>query len=765
MHKKIDVYDFDGTIYDGDSTVDFFFFTLFRNPRIIVKLPVIFWYACLYLLHIVSLQTFKSHFFSFVTEVKDIDKEIELFWGKKEKKINHYFIENMKKKKKTYVISASPEFLLKPVLKQWKHVSVIASVVDKKTGLYTGKNCKGEEKIKRLDQELKNYEIEHFYSDSLHDLPLANISKQSYFVTHGSLEVWDTDKIKGQRKNIWNHTPFQLSWLIMMYLLCVLVFFHISRLCHIEHGLTLIQILSILVPVVIYLFHYRKKSWKKYFVVFLYFGLCIGLPFLFSNTYDLTQDGNGYHKLSVAYLKNGWNPIYQSQDDYVKENNLPSSKGNGIWINHYPKSLETISAVTYHMTGSIESGKAVTTLVLLAMVFLVFSYLSIFLNKMQSFILSVLLALNPVVLAQLFNYYVDGLMGMCFAMEVIILLYISITKKQDYKIWLYITAICSLFVNLKFTGLLYSGLIAAVFYFYWLFHERKEKEWKQIWKRATGWFILVFVTAIFVVGSSSYIKNTITAGNPLYPLFGEGKEDIVTKMEPKSFNHKNSFEKFVISLFSKTENVLYGQGEPELKNPLQVSQSEIDAINIPDVRIAGFGPLSACFFILGTILLLIELYMLYRTDKKKLKYVILSLVCILLSCILVGESWWARYVPQLYFIPWMSLLLLCVLSIKDKRVLWGLRGMGVLVFLFLIMNSSFYLQARIKDLDTFQTIEKDLLELKNQKNVKLQLSNPEFFAYYYNLDDREISYQIVEEDMTENFVYQYYWQFKVLQEK
>ena len=75
MHKKIDVYDFDGTIYDGDSTVDFFFFTLFRNPRIIVKLPVIFWYACLYLLHIVSLQTFKSHFFSFVTEVKDIDKE------------------------------------------------------------------------------------------------------------------------------------------------------------------------------------------------------------------------------------------------------------------------------------------------------------------------------------------------------------------------------------------------------------------------------------------------------------------------------------------------------------------------------------------------------------------------------------------------------------------------------------------------------------------------------------------------------------------
>ena len=763
MHKKIDVYDFDGTIYDGDSTVDFFFFTLFRNPRIIVKLLVIFWYACLYLLHIVSLQTFKSHFFSFVTKIKDIDQEIELFWQKKEKKINTYFLENMKEKKTTYVISASPEFLLKPFLKKWKNISVIASVVDKKTGVYTGKNCKGEEKIKRLDQKVKKYEIEHFYSDSLNDLPLANISKKSYFVTHGKVEKWDTEKIKGSRKNIWNHASFQLSWLIMMYLLCVLVLFYILELCNIHLSLIWVQIFSILIPVVIYFFQ-KKNDYKKIVIILLYFLLCIGLPFLFSNTYDLTQDGNGYHKLSIAYLKNGWNPVYQHQDDYVKENQLPSSRGNGIWINHYPKSLETISAVMYEMTGSIESGKAVTTLVLISMGLLAFSYLSIFLNKKQSFILSVLLALNPVVLAQLFNYYVDGLMGMCFAMEVITLLSISIHKKQDFKIWLYLTAICSLFVNLKFTGLLYSGLIAAVFYFYWLFHYRQEKDWKSIFFRATGWFILVFVSAIFIVGSSSYIKNTVTAGNPLYPLFGKDKEDIVTKMEPKSFNHKNSLEKFTILLFSKTENVLYGVGDPQLKNPLHIYESELEAIQIPDVRIAGFGPLSACFFVLGSILLIIELCILYRTDKKKIKYFVLPIVCIILSSILVGESWWARYVPQLYMIPWMALVLLCMISLQNKKQLWLLRGAGILLFVFMIINSSFYLDARRKDFDTFEQIQKDLAELKTQKDIQLQLSNPEFFAYYYNLDDEHISYQIVKKEIKENFVYKYHWQFKVLLE-
>ena len=35
----IDVYDFDGTIYDGDSTVDFSLFCLRRHPALLTALP------------------------------------------------------------------------------------------------------------------------------------------------------------------------------------------------------------------------------------------------------------------------------------------------------------------------------------------------------------------------------------------------------------------------------------------------------------------------------------------------------------------------------------------------------------------------------------------------------------------------------------------------------------------------------------------------------------------------------------------------------
>ena len=38
MHK-VWVYDFDGTIYDGDSSIDFFLFCLKKNIKVIFYLP------------------------------------------------------------------------------------------------------------------------------------------------------------------------------------------------------------------------------------------------------------------------------------------------------------------------------------------------------------------------------------------------------------------------------------------------------------------------------------------------------------------------------------------------------------------------------------------------------------------------------------------------------------------------------------------------------------------------------------------------------
>lgn len=51
---KVNLYDFDNTIYKGDSSTDFFFFSLMKYPKIIKYFPKIIGGAILYKLKIIK---------------------------------------------------------------------------------------------------------------------------------------------------------------------------------------------------------------------------------------------------------------------------------------------------------------------------------------------------------------------------------------------------------------------------------------------------------------------------------------------------------------------------------------------------------------------------------------------------------------------------------------------------------------------------------------------------------------------------------------
>ena len=87
------------------------------------------------------------------------------------------------------VISASPEFLLKEKCKELGIDYCIATIVDIKTGKFISKNCKGPEKVNRLNEFIKDYKIENFYSDSLTDKYLAKLAKNSYLIKNGKIKL------------------------------------------------------------------------------------------------------------------------------------------------------------------------------------------------------------------------------------------------------------------------------------------------------------------------------------------------------------------------------------------------------------------------------------------------------------------------------------------------------------------------------------------------------------------------------------------------
>lgn len=183
----MNVYDFDKTIYDGDSSIDFYKFNLKRTPRL-SKL----WFkqagaALKYKLGKHDKTAMKTEFYKYFTLIDDIDQAIEEFWIAHKHKIQPWYLEQ--KRSDDVIVSASPEFLLQPICKELG-VALIGSVVDPHTGRNLRLNCYGSEKVTRFNEHFSVDEIEEFYSDSYSDDPLAQFAKKSFFVVKDELRPW-----------------------------------------------------------------------------------------------------------------------------------------------------------------------------------------------------------------------------------------------------------------------------------------------------------------------------------------------------------------------------------------------------------------------------------------------------------------------------------------------------------------------------------------------------------------------------------------------
>lgn len=185
----MNVYDFDKTIYDGDSTLDFYFFCLEKNILLLRYIFIQIYGFLLYKFGFCDKTKFKEYFYCFFKGIDDIDDYVEKFWEKHEYKIKKWYIEQQKKD--DIVISASPEFILQPICCKLRIKMLIASKVNKKNGKYSGMNCYGKEKVVRYRKIFNNKPIEEFYSDSYSDTPLAKLAKKAYIVKNNSFKAWD----------------------------------------------------------------------------------------------------------------------------------------------------------------------------------------------------------------------------------------------------------------------------------------------------------------------------------------------------------------------------------------------------------------------------------------------------------------------------------------------------------------------------------------------------------------------------------------------
>ena len=184
----MNVYDFDGTIYPSNCTLRFCLWCTNRQP------DLLFTYAphaaktmILYKLGKMPKHRMMREIFRYLMLVEDCDEQIERFWDEHEKKIAPWYL--AQKKPDDLIITASPDCIIAPIARRLG-VNYVATEYDRELGVFMNNLMYAKEKsLYIIDHGFPV--IDHFYSDSLSDTPLALCAEKAHLVTDGATRVVD----------------------------------------------------------------------------------------------------------------------------------------------------------------------------------------------------------------------------------------------------------------------------------------------------------------------------------------------------------------------------------------------------------------------------------------------------------------------------------------------------------------------------------------------------------------------------------------------
>lgn len=177
------VFDFDGTIYDGESSVDFFLYSLRRHPKNLRLLPKVLHMLARYKRLKVSADELTAGLERYGAEFlrcfNDLDAEISAFWDLHEHKIKSFFLND--RREDDVILSASPDFLISEIAKRLGIKTVIASSFDISKGKIISL-CYHSNKCERFRAVFPEMRIDEFYTDSDNDSAVFDMADCVYMV-------------------------------------------------------------------------------------------------------------------------------------------------------------------------------------------------------------------------------------------------------------------------------------------------------------------------------------------------------------------------------------------------------------------------------------------------------------------------------------------------------------------------------------------------------------------------------------------------------
>jgi len=389
------------------------------------------------------------------------------------------------------------------------------------------------------------------------------------------------------------------------------------------------------------------------------------------NIYDTSWDGQEYHAEAILQLMNAWNPLRDV---------LPEGAASPLKLRFYAKGSWITAAALNIFVGDIEAGKALhLTLMLAAWLFSLAAVSTIAgLAWPYKVMVSLVLAINPVSICQMFTYYVDGQIGSLLISAVSLM--ILLDRRPDRVLMLSLMLIVVLTINVKLNGAVYIGII-TIGYWSWYALAKRER-----WGEFGAWLLAGGVVGAAFIGFNPYLNeffsrlytNRSAVSVPGYlSVFRTPVPDA-----PPNFFGKGRFEQLLISLSSKSEVLFWSPVKPSrLKLPFTVSQDEIQAFWAPDVRTGGFGPLFSGALILSLLILVTYIWNYRHAFKDNIALFVLVALTIL-SATPNPMMWWPRFAPQFWMVPALIGLIGC--SFAGPALI---RSLALVLFLTLSINN------------------------------------------------------------------------------
>lgn len=180
----MNVYDFDNTIYDGESSLSLFFWFVRRDSSLLKFVPKVLNAFAQYKKGNVTIEQALEKYAPMVEDYfgrnPGLLSDTEEFWDKHMKNIKSFY--KKVQKPDDLIITASPENSMREICQRLGIKNYIGTVIESDTGKIK-RLCLRENKVKAFFEEYPNEKIDTFYTDSPeNDMPLIEISDNAYVV-------------------------------------------------------------------------------------------------------------------------------------------------------------------------------------------------------------------------------------------------------------------------------------------------------------------------------------------------------------------------------------------------------------------------------------------------------------------------------------------------------------------------------------------------------------------------------------------------------